>query len=156
MTTETTPATTAEFKIVIVAGQEFSVPGSYDNETIRNYLVGQGFADVAGATIKTGKKTIGDQEYDTVEFIKKAGTKGLGAQDLAELLTTVPATRVLDRQGGPLIWRLLNGDLTFAEALASDDLAEALEQIDPSTSQGGALCRSLDTLTATAAAVPGW
>lgn len=65
-----------ETKIVIVAGQEFSVPASTDNEAIRAQLKSMGFADVASATIKTGKRTVGGVETATVEFVKQAGTKG--------------------------------------------------------------------------------
>jgi Fe2+ transport system protein FeoA len=64
----TTPAT----KIVIVAGSRFSVPAETDNEAVRQQLLAMGFADVASATIKTGDE--GGQA--TVEFVKKAGTKG--------------------------------------------------------------------------------
>ena len=52
----TTPQATT--KIVIVAGQEFSVPADTPNEAIRTQLTSMGFADVASATIQTGTRTI--------------------------------------------------------------------------------------------------
>jgi len=66
--------TTTE-KIVIVSGQEFRVPADTDNEAIRNQLKSN-FPDVANATVQKGKREIDGVEYDTIEFVKKAGTKG--------------------------------------------------------------------------------
>ena len=62
---------TALTKIVIVAGQEFSVPADTDNEAIRQQLLAQGFADVEEATIQAGKKTVDDLEYETIEFVRE-------------------------------------------------------------------------------------
>ncbi len=67
--------TTATDKIIIVSGQEFRVPADTDNEAIRNQLRAN-FPDVGNATIQTGTKSIDGVEYQTVEFVKKAGTKG--------------------------------------------------------------------------------
>jgi len=123
----TTPQETT--KIVIVSGQEFSVPSETDNEAIRTQLAGMGFTDVASATISKGKRTIEGVEHETVEFVKKAGTKGLDGAELAELLGSVPRAS-LDRMSGGLsraqrllLDRLVTNQLTIDEALADDGAA---------------------------------
>lgn len=63
-------------KIIIVSGQEFSVPAETDNEAVREQLKQMGFTDVATATLTKGKRLIDGVEIETVEFVKKAGTKG--------------------------------------------------------------------------------
>lgn len=159
----TTPAST---KIVIVAGQEFSVPADTDNEAIRESLKGGGFPDVAAATIQTGKKTIDGVEYTTVEFVKKAGTKGLGGAELAQLLAAVPpspfeATPGITRAQALLIRRLRAGLLTVGEAVAEN---EAIDQVlvlaqrnEPGASEGEQLCARADRAPAAACATPfGW
>lgn len=160
----TTPVT----KIVIVSGQEFSVPADTDNEAIRTQLTGMGFADVASATIQTGKKTVEGVEYQTIEFVKKAGTKGLDGVELAALLARVPATaapalRGLDRDQADLIRRLLAGQLTVGGVLADDGdalltaLRACVETASPHYSEGERQCATLDGLGAVAAAAPcGW
>lgn len=156
----TTPATN---KIVIVAGQEFLLGADVDNEAIREYLKGNGFPDVAAATIQTGKKTLDGVEYQTVEFVKKAGTKGLGGVELAELLATVkPAplrlSNQLSRSQEVLIKRLLSGQLSVGEALASEkDLIQALDQAGnpyPRQTEEVLLCAQLDRVPAVACAQP--
>lgn len=67
--------TTATDKIIIVSGQEFRVPADTDNEAIRTQLKAN-FPDVGNATIQTGKREIDGITYETIEFVKKAGTKG--------------------------------------------------------------------------------
>jgi hypothetical protein len=67
--------TTAPDKIVIVSGQEFRVPADADHEAIRNQLTAS-FPDVGTATIQKGTRTIDGIRYETIEFVKKAGTKG--------------------------------------------------------------------------------
>lgn len=155
----TTPATT---KIVIVSGQEFSVPLETDNEAIRAQLASQGFADVASATIQKGKRTIEGQEVETIEFVKKAGTKGLDGAELVALLGKVPPARYADQrrpEGNELLTRLVNNQLTIAEALAAEDvldnaLAACHEQYSPRKSKGAQLCEPCDRLPAVAAAAP--
>ena len=157
----TTPTT----KIVIVAGQEFSVPAETDNEAIRTQLTGMGFADVASATIQTGKKTVDGTEYPTVEFIKKAGTKGLSGSDLAALLRQVPqalppAQTQISRSGRELLQQLVGESLTYAEALGEQQplLNEAFRAVRRAEGQisteGEQLCASLDGLPAVAALAP--
>ena len=121
----TTPEAT---KIVIVSGQEFSVPAATDNEAIRQQLSGMGFADVAAATIQKGKRQIDGQEVETIEFVKKAGTKGMDGAGLAQLLATVPPTTLpATRRYGPtneqaaLLADLSEGDLTFEQAITLAD-----------------------------------
>lgn len=113
----TTPAT----KIVIVAGQEFSVPAETDNEAIRQQLLSMGFADVASATIQQGTR----DGTATIEFVKKAGTKGLDGTELAALLARLPATSMQAQRGisvadAEALDALARGALTIADALARD------------------------------------
>lgn len=164
--------TTASTKIVIVAGNRYTVPAETDNEAIRQQLIAMGFADVASAEIKKGT----DGEAETVEFVKKAGTKGLDAAALAALLARVPPLPV--RSGAAasagmhpadvqLLRRLATGQLTFEQALegcilellaAADMLAgRAFEVEAAARRQGEVLCQRCDSIPAAAAAVPsGW
>lgn len=59
-------------KIIRVAGQDFTVPATDDNESIRQQLIAMEFG-VKDATIKETKDAEGRV---IVEFIKKVGTKG--------------------------------------------------------------------------------
>ncbi|MFV9506464.1 MAG: hypothetical protein AB4911_18090 [Oscillochloridaceae bacterium umkhey_bin13] len=63
-------------KLVIVEGQRFLVATGIDNETVRQHLIRQGFANLAGAEIRTGTAHHDGRTLATVDFIKKAGTKG--------------------------------------------------------------------------------
>jgi hypothetical protein len=63
-------------KLVIVEGQTFVVDATIDNETIREHLIRQGFANLAGAEIRTSARQHQGQTVPTVDFIKRAGTKG--------------------------------------------------------------------------------
>lgn len=159
MTTPT--ATTATTKIIIVAGQEFQVDLSADNEAIRAQLTSQGFADVAAATIQKGTTERDGTVYETVEFVKKAGTKGLGGAELAALLTKVPQAKLPVRvlYGNALLTRLVNNQLTIAEALAAEDALDTAllachESYSPRNSKGAQLCEPCDRLPAVAAAAP--
>lgn len=150
-----TTASTATTKIVIVSGQEFSVPIETDNEAIRQQLAGMGFADVAAATIQKGKRTVEGQDIETIEFVKKAGTKGLDGAALAALLGSVPPAPPPSRRsaGDELLTRLINGDLTIAEALADngdliDNTLVAAREHTPRQSQGAQLCAKSDRLPA--------
>ena len=160
----TTPAT----KIVIVSGQEFSVPADTDNEAIRTQLTGMGFADVASATIQTGKKTVGGVEYQTIEFVKKAGTKGLDPGELAALLAYTPIAPTARSLGlahdqRQLLVRLDAGQLIIDDVLTDDGhtLLDALRASvhagQPTYSEGDQQCAPLDGLPAVAAPAPcGW
>lgn len=158
----TTPQAT---KIVIVSGQEFSVPSETDNEAIRTQLAGMGFADVAAATITKGTREIGGLTIETIEFVKKAGTKGLDPAGLAALLAEVPpSTLPAVRRYGPSdaqaaqLAELADAELTFEQALTLDGLEAALDSCceqPPSPSlKGATLCRTLDQLIAVAASAP--
>jgi hypothetical protein len=153
---------TAATKIVIVAGQEFSVPSETDNEAIRSQLAGMGFADVASATIQKGKRKIGEEQCETIEFVKKAGTKGMDGAELAALLASVPRASAPKRpETGPsyqqtaLLRRLLAGELPIGEALAHTDLPAALTACHHVTwsksTEGDQLCNRLDLLLPVAA-----
>lgn len=63
-------------KLVIVEGQRFLVAAGIDNETVRQHLIRQGFANLVGAEIRTGTAQHDGRTLATVDFIKKAGTKG--------------------------------------------------------------------------------
>jgi len=162
----TTPDKT---KIVIFNGQEFMVPFDADNEAIRGQLSTMGFSDVAAATIQKGTRTIEGQEVETIEFVKKAGTKGLDGPDLAALLGQIPSSTLPPtRRYGPtseqaeLLTQLTEAELTFDQALSlGDTLEQALDACHegpPTPSQKGAtLCRTLDQLVSVASAAPvGW
>jgi hypothetical protein len=143
--------TTASSKIVIVAGQRIPVPAGTDNEVIRQQLIGMGFADVANAEIKKG--TEGAQE--TVEFVKKAGTKGLAPGDLIARLRQVRPDRLAPAVDMRLVNRLLAEQLTFEEAVAEDRAIDALQQISAQAEPKGArLCRALDELAPVADPTP--
>jgi hypothetical protein len=157
----TTQATT---KIVIVAGQEFSVPANTDNEAIRQQLTSMGFADVASATIQKGTRDVDGVKTETIEFVKKAGTKGMDGAELAALLADVPPAPLGQQTHGltsaqhALLTRLLNERLTIHEAIGS---AEATATIDQAlgdgvtyphrTTQGGMQCAPIDALPVVAA-----
>lgn len=159
----------ADTKIVIVAGQEFSVPASTDNEAIRQQLAGMGFADVAGASIQQGTRTLDGVLYPTVEFVKKAGVKGMDATGVAILLGGVPPAKAQKRlRWGPnprqarLLADLHAGRFTIAQALAQqDDLTATFRSLErPANTrkpEGVTLCTQLDTLAPDAASdVSGW
>lgn len=79
MTTEPAPVAAnldPNEKLVIVEGQRFLVATGIDNETVRQHLIRQGFANLAGAEIRTGTAQHDGRTLATVDFIKKAGTKG--------------------------------------------------------------------------------
>jgi hypothetical protein len=101
-------------KIVIVAGQEFSVPATTSNGAIREQLKQMGFADVANATIQTGTK----DGIPTVEFVKKAGTKGLDPTRLVAALARARHTPVPAVSAEMVMWRFVAGDVTWGEAVA--------------------------------------
>lgn len=168
MTTTTEP-TTPDTKIVIAAGTEFSVPATTDNEAIRQQLLTMGFADVASATIQTGTKRVGDVTYPTIEFVKKAGTKGLDGADLAALLGRLAPVSIERAALWPALtfqqrWalrRLLAGEYTIGEALIDHErvaaaidsamLAAQPEFRSASSQEGAALCQRIDALGAVAA-----
>jgi hypothetical protein len=163
MSEGTTAPTT---KIVIVSGQEFTVSLETDNETIRESLKSAGFPDVANAQIQAGKKVVDGVEYQTIEFVKKAGTKGLDSALLAQLLAEVPAQRLpvdrLNRSAAALVRRLEEEDLTFGEALARrKELIGAVSDLTgrsvPLRNEGVQLCDSVDHIPAAPCVTPfGW
>jgi hypothetical protein len=153
-----TPAT----KIVIVSGQEFSVPADTDVEAIRSALKGD-FPDIATATIQKGTREIAGVTYETVEFVKRAGTKGLGAGDLAQLLRLVPPTAPPASNTPSFLARqFLAGQLTGQQAVDGGlPLVAELDRVDSSYQTRGkeeTLCKQLDALSPVAApsAPSGW
>ncbi len=164
--TTTAPTT----KIIIVAGERFQVPAGTDNEAIRQQLAIT-FPDVANATITRGTATIDGVDYETVEFVKQAGRKGL-----LDHLQRVPALPIPPPHGlrtRPHHWllqTLLAGALRFEDAMPHlDALIDGLQGWSQATTllristrmpttEGAALCQDLDTLPAVAADVlpHGW
>lgn len=155
-TTETSKPTAPTTKIVIVSGQEFSVPRDATEQDLRAHLATM-FPDVTNATVQQGTKTIDGVTYDTIEFVKRAGTKG--AADLTPLLPNIPALRV----GGPsaatasLLDRVRCGDCTIAEALAGT-MHQVIANLPTSQQRiaGATLCAQLDALSPTAGDVTAW
>lgn len=152
----TTPAT----KIVIVAGQEFAVPAETDNEAIRAQLLTMGFADVASATIQKGNR----DGTETIEFVKKAGTKGLDGAALAGLLANLPPADIVQRHGlstadADALFAVAVGSLTIDAALTRDVTATLMIARDMNRSQTPEeqLCATIASTPAVAAPVAlGW
>lgn len=151
--------TTATTKIVIVAGQEFSVPGDVTEKALRDHLAAT-FPDVANATVQKGSRTVDGVVYETIEFVKRAGTKGaeLPAQleerdiNLPELLAEIPPLwdGVLAPAALDLVRRFLGGQMTIGEALDLR-LADMIQSV-PDTgyrTSGRVLCNQIDRLAAT-------
>lgn len=143
-------------KIVIVAGTEFQVPAATDDEAIRQQLLTMGFADVAGATISRGTRAIDGADVPTIEFVKKAGTKGLTPPALAELLASVPRAPLPDTGPATLLGRLTSGRLTFRDLISHFDEVEAILDTEDAT-PGVDLCARAHAFPVPAATdVPGW
>ena len=149
----TTPAT-ATTKIIIVSGQEFSVPAETPEADIRSHLA-QTFPDVASAEIKRGSKEVGGVTYQTIEFVKRAGTKGADGRDIAGVLAGIPGLRLSPppTNARGLLDRVRRGQATIAEALGGNVIT-TIEGLPESTQQiaGGTLCTQIDTLPAVAGA----
>lgn len=153
----TAPATTtATTKIVIVSGQEFSVPAETPEPEIRSHLA-QTFPDVASAEIKRGTKQIDGVTYQTIEFVKRAGTKGANGADIAAVLGSILGLRLSPPPTAArhLLDRVRQGQATIAEALEGNVIS-TIEGLPESTQQiaGGTLCMSVDALPAVAASDP--
>ncbi|MBK8200247.1 MAG: hypothetical protein IPK75_18020 [Acidobacteria bacterium] len=149
-------STSEATKIVIVAGQEFSVPAATDNEAIRQQLLAMGFTDVAGATVQKGAR----DGTETVEFVKRAGTKGLRGADLARQLAAAPRsprTPWSSTANGALLDRLMREQMTIGEALATEEAIRAgLEEAADGhrrPSEGAALCARVDRVPAIASTI---
>lgn len=154
-----TTATPTE-RIIIVSGQEFRVPLATPLADVRAHLA-QTFPDVASATEQKGKKKIDGVEYETVEFIKKAGTKGLEfAAVVAALadLAPLPVPQILSHAELERIIELRAGNMTFAEALELDVIALVSALSQPQSMNGVTLCNQLDNITPVAHAARsfGW
>lgn len=134
-------------KIVIAAGQEFSVDVSADNEAIRSHLAAT-FPEVATAEIRQTTRTVDGVEIPVVEFVKKAGTKGLSGAELAARLMLVPRGRLpregFTRQQADLLSRFMEGKMTVDEALAAENAIlaahEAATGISRPVEEGARLC----------------
>jgi len=144
---------TTGIKIIIVSGQEFSVPADTDVEAVRETLK-PNFPDVANATPQKGKRMVDGLEVETIEFVKRAGTKG--SRLLAELLARIPPRPISGESDEQLPHQLLGEQLTFDEAL-DGRLARALTTLANATHPGDDLCKALDSVPAAVSATPcGW
>lgn len=104
-----------------------------------------------------GKETRDGVTYTTVEFVKKAGTKGLTGGALAATLARVPELPRSDPFGGDAIARLLSDAETFAEA-ATDVFEHTVAPLLTGQYQqpGDALCHAVDALPAAAPLPSAW
>lgn len=135
------------------------MPAETPEADIRSHLA-QTFPDVASAEIKRGTKAIDGVTYQTIEFVKRAGTKGADGRDIAGVLAGIPALRLSPPPTGArhLLDRVRQGQATIAEAL-DGNVITTIEGLPESTQQiaGGTLCMSVDTLPAVAGAeLPAW
>lgn len=150
MTTTTPAAESAaaapETKIVIVSGQEFSVPATATIDELRTHLASM-FPEVASATVQKGTKTIDGIAYETIEFVKRAGTKG--AANLAPLLAEIPPLRLSPPRTATiaLLESLRAQSCTIVAALDAD-LPTILATMPESSLRisGATLCAQLDSL----------
>ncbi|HBW50707.1 MAG TPA: hypothetical protein DEF47_12460 [Herpetosiphon sp.] len=141
----------ADTKIIIVEGQEFRVPSAMEIDAIRSHLATT-YPSVTSAIITKGKRTIEGEEYETIEFVKKVGTKGLDlvaaleeippAWDLFDLFSTKPPVP---------IEKLLAGGLTFGEAMLMNLDTELSKRFEKKYNrEESALCLHLAELPASA------
>lgn len=141
--TTTAPTT----KIVIVSGQEFSVPADATIEDLRAHLAGM-FPDVAAATVQKGKKKIDGVEYETIEFVKKVGTKGASTTDLIAALASIPAQRLSPPADATthLLDAVRTGRATIAQALDAQIVTVIAALPRRGGQTGGTLCSKLDAI----------
>ena len=110
-------------RVVIVEGQQFSVPYATPIEAIRQQLVQMGFANVASAKAVEGTVDVEGQLLPSVEFVKQAGTKGLDtiAALVAAIVALPPVIVARPALVGPnaaevaLIAQLLDGGFTIEQ-----------------------------------------
>jgi len=147
-------------KIALIEGEHFSVPYDMPVAEIRENLAAT-YPGIRTANVAKGRITIEGLHYETVEFSKQAGTKGLeGEADAPHPLLPllhldrVRAVQVPDFRNARLMRR---GLLTFAEAL---DLPLFVDRSPSLSSVGVRLCQLLEDLPAAASGpaltVPGW
>jgi hypothetical protein len=153
--TAATAAAKPTIKIVIVSGQEFQVPIESTVDELRQHLTTM-FPDVASATVQHGKKKIDGVEYPTIEFVKRAGTKGATGDELLAILAQVPAVRLDAPPGesGNLIAQVCAGHATIGQALDGQVLARIAALPRRSHQNGGLLCSRLDDLSPVPVADP--
>ena len=65
-----------EIRIISIDGQEYQVPTTQDEQTIRTALVQAGFTNAQNAELIKSTTTRDGKEFELWEFRKKAGTKG--------------------------------------------------------------------------------
>lgn len=163
---------TAE-KIVIVAGERFRVPADTATEAIRASLTPM-FPDVASATVKEGKETIEGVEMPTIEFVKKAGTKGgLTGEEVAALISAAAPARLPWKPGQraevhslqAILNNLVAGHYTFGvledrafNARLETAIQGSNRKPDTATFEGNMLCANIAVLqpAASSADVCGW
>lgn len=146
-----------KIKIVKVGAQEYSVPADTENEALRTTLA-PNFPEVASATISISSREVeGYGVVEVVEFVKKAGTKGLTTSLLRALDGVQPFP--VPTQLSPLLTRLLAGEMEVQEVLVQLEALQvelhALEAAQE-TQQGVRLCHALDNIPAVATNVDRW
>lgn len=161
----TKPKTVAPYKLVIVAGQEWSVPTNTPNDEIKQQLSAMGFTDVANSKVKPGTREVNGVEIPTVEFVKEGGTKGLGGKQLLALLSTVPRAPLqaerLTAEQRQLLQALQNETLTIEQAwqgrFALNKLFGTIIRSEMHPNQeGDRLCARIAVLDAVPADVSAW
>jgi hypothetical protein len=157
---EAEPELSLTTKIAIIEGERFSVPADMPVEQIRENLRSV-YPGIGTARPTTGTTTIEGVRYETVEFVKQAGTKGLLA-DAAEpnpllVLALLPRLPIGPIPAHHHVSLLQRGGLTFDAAL---DLPLFTGQRSLTCITEHRLCQSLEDAPPVAAGpaltVPGW
>lgn len=159
MTAENTTPTLATTRIVIVSGNEYQVPLAATEAELRNHLKTM-FPDVTNAMLQRGRRVVEGVEFETWEFVKRAGTKGATGGEMAALLAQVPPlpSPLIGRNARELLDKYLRGVATIGEVVDGDliGIVNAL----PTNNQirnGGDLCRLVDMLPAAPGSdITGW
>jgi hypothetical protein len=157
------PEVSLTTKIAIIEGERFSVPYDMPVDQIRENLAGT-YPGVRTARVDQRTIDIQGVRYETIEFSKQGGTKGLVAEGAGTPLLALLALPRLPI--GPLpnaahVHLLRRGAYTFAEALELPLFEGGARTRSSSSLRGGyALCQRLDHAPAVAAGpdliVPGW
>lgn len=155
-----TPEPSQTTKIVLVEGEQWSVPYDTPTDQVRENLAAT-FPGIRTATVRKGTTTIEGIVYETIEFTKQAGTKGQGGHPPHPLL---PLLQLRRRSAGTVpnhahARMVRRGLLSFEVALALP-LFPPTPPRSPALMTGMRLCQRLETLSAVAAGpglpVPGW
>lgn len=152
-------------RIVIISGNEYQVPligegnAPVTEQMVRDSLKPM-FPDITNASLQKGKRVVDGIEYETWEFVKRAGTKGATGADVALLLAQVPRlpSPHLGAQAQALLAKYFHGQATVGETVAGGLLAIVNAMpINTQINTGGSLCMLVDMLPAAAGSdTTGW